>query len=143
MNEQIERLKNNEKPFGLLSKEDQELLCEINNKYGLEWFDGSRWSTLSFRPWEIATCSSFRIHKDYHPEPKVIRCEVYEESGWLWFGLPSGSDYTIDEAVAIPNFIAYDYGYGHTAIHPRLMCNELDKKDITAQTPKYVLFAEE
>ncbi len=74
MNEMIEELKNNEKPFGLLTKDESKFL--IDNYESCEYFGSSGWkpksgetfgNQIAYRLIDIFTLT---------PEPEIVRCEV-------------------------------------------------------------------
>lgn len=75
--ELIEKLKQNEKPFGLLEEVEQELMKELNEKEKLDWFDGHLWDDDKF--WYLDLKETFRISHDYtepQPEAEYEVCEV-------------------------------------------------------------------
>lgn len=74
----IEKLKHNEKPYGLNSKEEQECFektglenCQIQADYSIKWFDCKQIGIEHF-----GTAGKFRIKPDYQPEPQTEKCEV-------------------------------------------------------------------
>jgi len=82
MKELIEALKNNEKPFGLLSKPEQECLRKINELCSIECYqDSGGWSIGNgegFVQIDNAYCRHcvYRIKADYNPEPEIVECKV-------------------------------------------------------------------
>lgn len=88
MNELIEKLKKNEKPFGLLSEEEQECL-EIVGKNNCLFYD-------SYGKWlcgEVSNYfrknSSYRIRPSYQPEPEYVDYEItLNADTWLGCFVP-------------------------------------------------------
>ncbi len=62
----VERLKTNEKPFGLLSPKEKEIFNCVSKENCL-WFDGWKWEKCSGR---FCECNTYRIRPDYQAEPK-------------------------------------------------------------------------
>jgi len=76
----IEKLKKNEMPFGLLTKEEQKCLKEVGKEY-CQYFDGSKWNSRGGTLFILD--ATYRIKPDYQPEPEYIDIEITEEDGWL------------------------------------------------------------
>lgn len=75
--ELIEKLKKNERPFGLLSKEEQKTLEEVGYKNrmlysGLEWIDN--WTDV------IDETNVYCIKSDYDPELSIEKCKVFRSA---------------------------------------------------------------
>ena len=74
MNELIEKLKKNEKPFGLLAPEEQECLKKAGKKNCL-FYGSSGWEPKeadeTFCVWQ-----TYAINLDYQPVPKFVDVEI-------------------------------------------------------------------
>ena len=77
----IEQLKQNEKPFGLMSREMQDKAEEIGKEHFVWWQD-TRWRgtapTFSF------SNNVYRLKSSYTEKPKVIELEIYKSGRGLW-----------------------------------------------------------
>jgi len=104
--ELIEKLKKNEKPFGLLSEEEQEVLRNTPTEHRL-YFDGYGWVN---DPTEgISRNNAVQIKDDYEPCPKFIECEVFcKEDGDLMFWYQC-DNWVLDMAPKFANFIGFMY----------------------------------
>jgi hypothetical protein len=113
MNELIEKLKKNEKPFGLLSKEEQECLNKIPLKY-IKGFYGEKWET----PMSFVRHIAYYICPDYQPEPEYEDYEIKENGNQLgiWEEIEEGVSHWIPlwEIPAEPKFKEFWYElYGY------------------------------
>jgi len=90
--ELIEKLKHNEKPFGLLSEEEQECLKKVGYK-NCQIFDEEGWKDKKGS--KFYSSSTYRIKPDYNPEPEYIEYEIQKKDSWL--GIYTG--YAIGESV--------------------------------------------
>jgi len=135
MNEMIEKMKNNEKPFGLLVPEEQEFMKSLPSQT-CEYYTGGRWNRLSDP--SFGKPITYRISQDYKPELEIERVAVdmSDENGGIGFSYQEWCWCFIEEAAHHPNFIEYEYEDGETSLYPRLP----GKKGRPARDPKYVLF---
>ena len=125
--EQIQALKDNEKPFGLMSEELQEQaekLREIKNKCSMEVYTEHGWV-----PWAnlntMAGCATYRLRPDYEEEPEIERCEVLPqqyETEPIKFRGPAGPT-CLHKAPSRQGFIGYEYEDGNVYPQP-VMYNE-------------------
>jgi hypothetical protein len=102
--EQIEWGKQNEKPFGLLTKEQQEVLRTAHkNHISIEHYNLDEW--LNTDPlWQ--TSYAYRISPNYQPEPEKPEfemCEVYKDGPLAYQRQGKGSN-NIVCAVCDPDF---------------------------------------
>lgn len=70
----IKKLKQNEKPFGLLNKEEQEYLKEVGRNNCL-FFNGNKWINLDRGTFFILD-NTYRIKSDYNPEPEYTDYKI-------------------------------------------------------------------
>ena len=119
MNELIERLKSNEKPFGLLSKEEQECFNEIGMK-NCEIYRYSKWNQAVHNIFH--TDSTYRIKPDYQPEPEYDDLEIkeyefiYYPRKMLGIDLGNGESYILSKVPSMPNFECF-LGEDNKVIH--------------------------
>lgn len=108
--ELIERMKKNEKPFGLLNCKEQRLLCSIGREFCQYYAaKGFPWLELNRGDNQFDETLTYRICPDYAPEPEVIRCEVYEKDGQLYYDHPVQKSCFLNEALNDKDFIACEY----------------------------------
>jgi len=103
--EMIEELKQNETPWGFLSKKKQDYLKKVAPGYciQLSLSDGNEhW--FAMRP-DAMFARIYRLRKDYQPEPEIERCEVYSDNGWVWYKREDGRERILSCAVDDPDFI--------------------------------------
>jgi len=86
MNEMIEKLKKNEKPFGLLSPEEQECFEKVGCKNCLYYDSGKKWHERTVNP--FFDVSTYRIKPDYKPKPEFVDLEIIIVGGWLGVQIP-------------------------------------------------------
>ncbi len=93
----IQQLKDNEKPFGLMSEEMQAKMDEI----GIENFiHGKEWCV-------------YVLHPDYAEEPKIEECEITEEEGHLHFRMPSSAmRHSLHQACDHREFLGFKFSDG-------------------------------
>ena len=116
MSDIIEQLKKNEKPFGLMSQEMRRtMVCDFEKK-DIEYYDGTAWrskdrdKSCGFRHETV-----YHLRSDYVEEPEVVKCEVMNEDGWLYFvrvGDRCGGRYSLVPAPNNPDFIGFLYEDG-------------------------------
>ena len=76
MNELIEQMKKNEKPFGLLSKDEQNWFWIVRATCGIEIYHNTNgWIDAGYMP-VFSKATTYRISPDYQPEPEVVEFEV-------------------------------------------------------------------
>ena len=98
----IEKLKNNEKPFGLLSEEEQECLKNIAKSKSIEMFNWERWEKGD---WEVSSVdSAYRISPDYNPEPEYTTLIIEVKDGILGVEWSSLQFIALHEILDMPNF---------------------------------------
>ncbi len=152
MNETIKALKENERPFGLMSEEMQETIKKPKYSNDREWIcEEGKWRKCYHSP--LLDFYTYRLRSDYtEPEAGVEKCEVGRKDGIFQFERMAGSDYWygIHAAVNMPNFIGYLYEDGIFSVLPRRFRREINIDDIRPSfsdienyevlTPTHVLF---
>ena len=155
MNELIEALKDNEKPFGLMSEEMQAKMEEIGYEY-CECYENTEkyeWGPLiQFNEYNFGQEYTYRLRPNYEENPEIVECEVKEKDGDLWAFTESGLPrVSIERALRKPDFIGFKYEDGTIDTHARIYkgidgvnwtsCKTMDKlKNATVLTPTHVLF---
>jgi len=68
--ELIEKLKKNEKPLGLLSEEERELIKELNNngEHIVDWYHIVHGWIHESRSWLLCNDKTYRIRPDWQPD---------------------------------------------------------------------------
>lgn len=147
----IKVLKENEKPFGLMSEGMQEKAKEIGKGGNFEaWFpDG--WVKIVKDPAETGWHAhrAYRLRSDYQEKPEVVKCEVYiSGGGCLRYRLKNLVNPILTEAIINPDFIGFLYEDGRFTTYPRMYkqgtslyaeAND-NVKDYEVLTPTHVLF---
>ena len=115
----IDRLKANEKPFGLMDKDMQEAAEEIGPEYFEVYItnlsDECRWRTEGVHGKGFdSSCQkaqTYRLRPDYEPEPSIVECKIYElgEKGSLCFHRKGDKPWNISNAINYPDFIGFNY----------------------------------
>ena len=76
----IQQLKDNERPFGLMSKEMQEKAREIGKRTNFETYCGIKskppWLPIIGDSEEFIEEFTYRLHPDYKEEPEIVECEI-------------------------------------------------------------------
>jgi hypothetical protein len=142
----IKQLKENEKPFGLMSKEMQEKLSTLVDS--LQYYSGSGiWQPYTSKAgFEIN--GTYRLRPDYEEEPEVIRVEITScIVNGLLYDLNGRGMLNISEAQNNPDFIGFLYEDGNIIPMARKYTGEGAVKMITGMgqdtkvlTPTHVLF---
>lgn len=127
----LEQLKQNEKPFGLMSAEMQEKAREIGKPFFLFW-DGDKWTARGVCAVfgdEYAYC----LRADYKDEPKIVECAIFASGVQLMYAGPSGPT-GIHKACKDPDFIGFKFEDGswyEVPIKPVNRSDSLPGRNIT------------
>lgn len=137
----IEKLKNNEKPYGLNTKEERGCFEKVGRANCLYLQPDITWKSIDC----IGGSKTFHkkdvycIKLDYQPEPGVEKCEVdrknpyrlrYKRKERVWVFL--------HEAFSDPDFMYFEFEDGFKSLGPRLTTE--CSRDEPAPVPKYVVF---
>lgn len=156
MNELIKQLKENEKPFGRMSKEMQEKARGIG-KNNFELWLGGIWGDcvddVGSDDWR--TDLTYRLSPDYKEESEVVKFEIYIGNGpdgtkVLCYDLGKSKSWRIETAIKHPDFIGFLYEDGKVRPTARYyggkfsnLYSEFPIEDVghmTILTPTHVLF---
>jgi hypothetical protein len=159
MKDIIQALKENEKPFGLMSAEMQEAIqkqyeADVGSIECIEHF--SNWVRCgSINPKENQHLT-YRLRPDYEPEPEVVKCPIREPDScnMMWFDVTSlgeakADSHTMDfcSCTMHKDFIGFLYEDGTVIPMPRKYSGEGAVKmlpgwneNLKVLTPTHVLF---
>jgi hypothetical protein len=143
----IEQLKNNEKPFGLMSKEMQAKAkeigaCEFNFFVGQH---SGNWDTLN-KDDMLRWYRTYRLRPDYKEEPEMAKCKVILDSGGYlccaFEGFDEDACQRLSECQDNPDFIGFLYEDGSVYATARKGENgSVNMSDVKVLTPTHVLFS--
>ena len=134
MNELIEKLKKNEKPFGLLDPEEQKYLKKVGINNCRIFFIQNEWSMAGG---SFIAFYTYAIKPDYQPEPEFVDLEIRSDSTNDWLGVPDcGGNYDwlpyhfthLHCLPSLPNFVGFHYDE-ETTVRFEDVANLIDKKD--------------
>ncbi len=147
MDNLIQQLKDNEKPFGMMSEEMQEKANEI----GCTEFD-----YYGANVWESYPCGDFyndqacRLRADYEDEPEIVECEITEEEGHLHFRMPNSAiRHSLHQACDHRDFSGFKFESGQVEFSPivfksscstKSICQFRDLADLEVLHVTHVLF---
>lgn len=139
--ELIERMKKNEKPFGLLNCKEQRLLCSIGREFCQYYAaKGFPWLELNRGDNQFDETLTYRIRPDYAPEPEVIRCEVMLQNNNVVYIIESQrAGILLYKALGNKNYIESEWADGTRDCNIR----RYKGNGQSAEYPVAVLFAEE
>jgi hypothetical protein len=151
----IKALKENEKPYGLMSEEMRAKACELCDKESV-------WQIYTKLGWgdqkngiALQASTVYRLRPDYAEEPEVVKCKVYESQGELRFDHDIGNGgkqvIALDRAIVYSDFIGFLYEDGGIYTLPRRYIAkdtigigkgmDIERiQDYTVWTPTHVLF---
>ena len=130
MKDVIQQLKDNEKPFGLMSEEMQAKARQIGKKqfdyYGVTWHGAIALST------DFDYATTYRLRPDYEDEPEIEECEIiiinnglhYKEAGG------HGKKEVLHLAMSRPGFIGFKYESGQVEFSPIVFKSDCSTKSI-------------
>ncbi len=152
----IQALKENKRPFVLLSNEQQMLIMKAvkcDKVIVLEDNIVETWHLATSIDWNFQSnwTRTYRLRPDYKEEPKVVKCEVKPDtdSGRLCYRRPTHVEEFLWTASSHPDFIGFLYKDGmvesaarryefqHGGIGNRVL-ESADKVEVL--TPTHVLF---
>ena len=120
----IKALKENEKPFGLMSKEMQEKAKEIG-KTDFEYYKSDcGWVGTTSIEWHNEV--TYRLRPDYEETPDVVKCYLISDCDREVETFEyNGNTYDLHEASSLFNFIGFLYEDGY--VRPVARCYKLGK----------------
>ena len=116
----IQQLKDNEKPFGLMSEEMQEKLKSIPGKNieCLQTANKELWSTceqgIAWNSQPNTSTCTYRLRADYEEEPKIVECAISKQrNGTLGYDRHDGiTSCSLGSATSYPDFIGFKFEDG-------------------------------
>ena len=109
----IQQLKDNEKPFGLMSEEMQEKANEIGCTE-FDYYGTCVWE--SYLAGDFYNDQACRLRSDYAEEPEIVECEIEPFKGELMYLSSSGVWTKVSHAPNKPDFIGFKFEDG--VVHP-------------------------
>jgi hypothetical protein len=111
-NEIIKKLKENERPFGLMDDDMRKCATQIGEDPAdmtkFQWWNpnaGWRDNTEV----NFLEGHAYRLRPDYAEEPEVVECRVEEHNEQIKFGPRNGGWVRLHKAVTDPDFIGFKY----------------------------------
>ncbi len=108
----LEQLKENEKPFGLMSEEMRAKQGDME-KSDFQVFRNGAWMNYDA---SFPGCNSFvyRLRPDYEDEPEIVECEIIADgNGKFHYNRPDGiTNCSLSTAVNCPDFIGFKFEDG-------------------------------
>ena len=75
----IQQLKDNEKPFGLMSEEMQAKAKEIGFDKNFRLYHSAGWGgTINNEGYSYSKANAYSLRSDYEPEPEIVECGLRE-----------------------------------------------------------------
>ncbi len=108
----IEQLKDNEKPFGLMSEEMQEKAAAMGLLDNFQLFVGPGWGGV----FKATGCSFqngkvYRLRPDYEDDLEIVEHEIFGVESHLHFHY-QGTRHSVCQAYDQPNFIGFKFEDG-------------------------------
>ncbi len=103
----IQQLKENQRPFGLMSEEMQAKAREIGKSL-FDWWVAGDWTDCPVK--QFRSEATYRLRADYEDEPEIVECEIYRQSNDLYYTLAGRCP--IYTAFGDPDFIGFKFEDG-------------------------------
>ena len=118
MNNIIQQLKDNERPFGLMSEEMKLKMQELETEH-LEIYQVGDWLDLTQPLGRIQDLLqyTFRLNPDYEDEPEIVEHEIFGVESHLHFRY-QGTRHSVCQAYDQPDFIGFKFEDGQVANGP-------------------------
>jgi hypothetical protein len=153
-NKIIQALKDNEKPFGLMTEEMRSKATEIGRSHNFEYYNHDNTWILAAIHGDFDYNSTYRLRSDYQEKPEIIECKVvpYNQSAIGYETTPGGSVFGLTHAFERANFLGFKYDTGdithaarmYKSIDNSYICHAISDDDsidnFLAVTPTHVLF---
>ena len=105
----IQQLKDNEKPFGLMSEEMQVKALAVGKKE-FRFYGMNGWETPASDD-NFSSHNVFRLRPDYEDEPEIVEYEIYENANTTLCYDCSG-EWPVTDAPQCPDFIGFKFEDG-------------------------------
>ncbi len=103
----IQQLKDNEKPFGLMSEEMQAKALEIGNDNFHYYDSDGKW--VPYPSGDFYTDQACCLRDTYEEEPEIVECEIrIDDYGDLVYKGNTANNINIDAAFHYPDFIGFN-----------------------------------
>ena len=117
MNNVIQQLKDNEKPFGLMSEDMQEQAILLSRHEFKCYMAHGVWLAGGDEIEFVAGCT-YRLRPDYEDEPEIEECEILgKDMGCLKYYIEQDDEqdaveFMLEEAIRHPDFIGFKFEDG-------------------------------
>ncbi len=142
----VQQLKDNEKPFGLMSEEMRKRIRELAPKSVLQFWNNDKWDCAMTPSFKGST--TYRLRADYEDEPEIVEHEIFGVESHLHFHY-QGTRHSVCQAYDQPDFIGFKYESGQVELSPivfksdcstKSICQFRDLAALTALHATHVLF---
>ncbi len=108
----IQQLKDNEKPFGLMSEEMRKRMRELAANSVLEFWNDHEWDCAMMPSFKGST--TYRLRADYEEKPEINECEIsVGRNGTLSYDRDDGiTSCSLGSASSYPDFIGFKFEDG-------------------------------
>lgn len=105
----IQQLKDNCRPFGLMSEEMQEKAKKIGIKQFSEYMLIGEWQHYDDTCWLLGT--TYRLRPDYEEQPEIVECEIVKQGDHRHYR-SGGTQYSLHEACDRAAFSGFKFEDG-------------------------------
>ena len=114
----IQQLKDNEKPFGLMSEEMQEKAKEMPWKHFQVWgYVGSEDKWIMPGSDTFRSHFTYRLRPDYEDDLEIVECEIITDQGKMWY-MQGCLRHKLHRAINDPDFVGFKFKDGTVAAAP-------------------------
>jgi hypothetical protein len=148
----IKALKQNEKPYGLMSWEMQEGISGRRDNSDIEYYtDAGEWKPVNEHGIPAVCDATYRLRPDYEEKPEIVEMEVFMSETCLKYKASDNCQWSLSYAINKPDFIGFKYEDGNIYPQPVMYSENgglhfisqiesfISGKDI-ANRPTHVLF---
>lgn len=149
MNNILQQLKDNEKPFGLMSEEMQREIVRHKFKGHRQVYScGGQWETHD-PDTSLNVDDTYRLRADYEDEPEMVECEIELFKNELMYLSVSGVWTKVSHAPNKPDFIGFKFESGQvefssivfkSSCSTKSICQFRDLADLEIVHATHVLF---
>ncbi len=145
----IQQLKDNEKPFGLMSEEMQAKMRDVDatafQRFSAR--DNGTWCDHDMTDRVFLYDVPYRLRPDYEDEPEIVECEIYQQSNDVYYNYHGMCH--LNGAFGDPDFIGFKYENGQVEFSPivfksdcstKSICQFRDLADVAVLHATHVLF---
>ncbi len=133
MSNLIQQLKDNEKPFGLMSEEMQEKAKGIGQPEFEMYMKNDTWMVCgSYNNFTLkkVTDQTYRLRSGYEDEPEIEECEIIGTRYSIKHLNGTGTITSLSEAINDPRFIGFKFESGQVELSPIVFKSDCSTKSI-------------